>query len=52
MKNGILLNALYSEWYAEQCEKTMHIDDIKAIERVKELLVRELPIGKGGAQDD
>ena len=42
MKNGILLNA-------EQCEKTMHIDDIKAIERV---LIKELPIEEGGMQND
>ena len=34
MKNAILLNTLFAE---------MHIDDIKAIERVQKLLEQELP---------
>ena len=49
MQNGILLNALYAEWYAEQCEKVNHADDIKAMERVRGLLTREMPYEwKGG----
>lgn len=43
MSNGITLNALYAEWMHEQYEKTMHVDNIKAIERVRELIIQELP---------
>lgn len=43
MENAILLNALFAEYVREIGDKTMHIDDIKAIERVQELLARELP---------
>lgn len=43
MENPILLNVLFAEWKAEMDEKTLHIDDIKAIERVAKLLSYELP---------
>ena len=43
MQNAILLNALFAEYQAECAEKTMPIDDMKAIDRVAELLKYELP---------
>ena len=53
MQNGILLNALFVEFYAECAEKTMHIDDIQALDRVKVLIERELPKADGKeSQDD
>ncbi len=45
--NGVLLNVLYAEWCNEQFGKTMHIDDIKAIARVQELIAREMPESEG-----
>ena len=43
MKNAVLLNTLFAEYVEEVSERTMHIDDIKAIERVQKLLAYELP---------
>lgn len=43
MNNPMLLNALFAEYKAECAERTMNINDIKAIERVAELLKYELP---------
>ena len=43
MENGMLLNVLYGEWQREMGEQTLHVDDIRAIERVGELLAREMP---------
>ncbi len=43
MNNPILLNALFAEYQAECAERTMLIDDMKAINRVAELLKYELP---------
>ena len=43
MKNAILLNTLFTEYAKEAFNRTMHIDDIKAIERVQKLLEQELP---------
>lgn len=43
MENACLLNVLFAEYYNECCNRTMRIEDIKAIERVKELLSCELP---------
>ena len=43
MKNAILLNTLFAEYTKEAFNRTMHIDDIKAIERVQKLLEQELP---------
>ena len=44
MENIVLLKTLFDE-YAEKMfsERCMHIDDIKAIERVQKLLYYELP---------
>lgn len=44
MGNAILLNVLFGEWARECAERTMHIDDMKAINRVMELLTQELPM--------
>lgn len=53
MQNGILLNALFAEFYAECAEKTMHIDDLQALDKVKVLIERELPKADGKeSQDD
>ena len=43
MKNPILLYTLLAEFYEDCCEKTMHIDDMKAIKRTMELVTREMP---------
>lgn len=43
MQNAVLLNTLFAEYVAECSERTMHKDDMKAIDRVAELLKHELP---------
>lgn len=50
MKNAVLLNTLFAEYVEEVSEKTMHIDDIKAIERVQKLLTYELPYASNGKE--
>ena len=43
MNNIILLNTLFAEYVAEMNNRCMKIDDIKALERVQQLLSYELP---------
>ena len=43
MDNIMLLNILYGEWAKGKYDLTLHIDDIKAIDRVAELLKQDLP---------